>query len=85
MYEEALKELLIAMNNANLPYKIIPFMNGYQVICLLCPSGDVVCHDGSMGHTQGLWESFGLDGDGDDATGYLTAEAVVRKMKYSID
>ena len=43
--------------------------------------GDIVCHGGSYGGKDGLWESMGFDWDEEDVTGYLTAQEVVSRLK----
>ena len=43
--------------------------------------GDIVCHGGSYGGKNGLWESMGFDWDDEDVTGYLTAQEVINRLK----
>ena len=43
--------------------------------------GDIVCHGGSYGGNDGLWESMGFDWDEEDVTGHLTAQEVVSRLK----
>ena len=43
--------------------------------------GDIVCHRGSYGGRDGLWESMGFDWDEEDVTGHLTAQEVVSRLK----
>lgn len=43
--------------------------------------GDIVCHGGSYGGDDGLWESMGFVWDEGDVTGRLTAEDIVRMLK----
>ena len=43
--------------------------------------GDIVCHGGSYGGDDGLWESMGFDWDEEDVTGHLTAQEVVSRLK----
>ena len=43
--------------------------------------GDIVCHGGSYGGKDGLWESMGFDWDEEDVTGHLTAQEVVSRLK----
>lgn len=43
--------------------------------------GDIVCHGGSYGGKDGLWESMGFVWDEGDVTGRLTAQEVVSRLK----
>ena len=43
--------------------------------------GDIVCHRGSYGGNDGLWESMGFVWDERDVTGHLTAEDIIRMLK----
>lgn len=43
--------------------------------------GDIICHDSSYGSDNGLWESMGFIWDGNDVTGYLTAQEVINRLK----
>lgn len=43
--------------------------------------GDIVCHGGSYGGDDGLWESMGFDWDEEDVTGHLTAQEVIDRLK----
>lgn len=43
--------------------------------------GDIVCHGGSYGGKDGLWESMGFDWDDEDVTGHLTAQEVINRLK----
>ena len=43
--------------------------------------GDIICHEGSYGGNDGLWESMGFDWDDEDVSGYLTAQEVISRLK----
>ena len=43
--------------------------------------GDIVCHGGSYGGKDGLWESMGFDWDEKDVTGHLIAREVINRLK----
>ena len=43
--------------------------------------GDIVCHGGSYGGKDGLWESMGFVWDMGDVSGYLTAQEVIGRLK----
>ena len=43
--------------------------------------GDIICHEGSYGGNDGLWESMGFDWDDEDVSGYLTAREVINRLK----
>ena len=43
--------------------------------------GDIVCHEMSYGGDSGLWESIGFVWDKGNATGYLTAQEVINRLK----
>lgn len=45
---------------------------------------DVICHRGSYGYTQGLLETMGMPEDGNDVTGYLTADEVIARLEGAL-
>lgn len=78
-YRNAARKMLVFMILSKIPASQIPncqechggaqfrFANG----------GDIVCHDYSYGHEEGLWESYGFPWDGNDVTGGLTTEEFI--------
>ena len=94
-----IKKLDTMLTQAGIPHKLSRFSRGWQItyandgIFELRKSGcgDVVCHEGSYGHEQGLLEAMGFDITdefyGDEVVGYLTAEDAFEffKRQYEKD
>lgn len=57
-----------------------PLYEGWQFY-IKDTDGDIVCHGGSYGGKDGLWESMGFDWDEVDVTGHLTAQEVIDRLK----
>ena len=65
--------------------KYMPMLNRHQ-ICVpraeLPREWDVICHYGSYGYDEGLLELMGNISRINDVEGYLTAEDVIKRIKY---
>ena len=65
------------------------FQNGnWHQICVPCyeqefRQWDAVCHAGSYGYEQGLLEIMGIICPDHDVLGFLTAEAVIRRIEFT--
>ena len=74
---DEMEQLLIANN---IKYTRERLYEGWQFF-ISNTDGDIVCHRGSYGGNNGLWESMGFVWDEEDVTGYLTAQEVVSRLK----
>lgn len=72
-----MEDLLIANN---IKYTRERLYEGWQFF-ISNTDGDIVCHRGSYGGNDGLWESMGFDWDDEDVTGHLTAQEVINRLK----
>ena len=72
-----MEDLLIANN---IKYTRERCYEGWQFF-ISNTSGDIVCHRGSYGGRDGLWESMRFVWDEGDVTGRLTAKDIVRMLK----
>lgn len=71
IYEFAMAQLVKTCELWKIPFTTINLWGGKQMRFPWC-EGDIVCHDGSYGGKNGLFESMGFEEDGDDVRGYLT-------------
>ena len=77
MFEKEINKLVNLLDNAGISYEMEELWGGW----LLCyptkedRESDVICHQFSYGHEEGLLEMMGLTED-DDVQGYMTAEEV---------
>ena len=72
-----MEQLLIANN---IKYTRERLYEGWQFF-ISNTDGDIVCHRGSYGGNDGLWESMGFVWDEGDVTGRLTAKDIIRMLK----
>lgn len=72
---EAMKELVRLLGDNGIAFTVTTCYDGWQI--QFDDGSDAICHSGSYGGKMGLWETMGMSGDGDDVTGYLTAQEVV--------
>lgn len=80
VYLDAFTELMTAINCYHLHVNDIQvYLNGFRVTFKEYPDGDILCHDGSYGNTQGLWESYGFPWDENDVT-VQTAQEFCHKL-----
>lgn len=71
IYEYAMHQLEETCELWKIPFIIVSLWGGKQMRFPWC-EGDIVCHDGSYGGKNGLFESMGFEEDGDDVRGRLT-------------
>ena len=75
IYEFAMAQLVKTCELWGIPFTTEDLWDGKQMRFPWC-EGDIVCHDGSYGGKDGLFESMGFEEDCGDVRGYLTkAEA----------
>ena len=74
---DKMEQLLI---ENNIQYIRKHLYKGWQFY-ILGTNGDIICHEGSYGGNDGLWESMGFDWDDGDVSGYLTAREVINRLK----
>ena len=79
-YDAVADEMENLLTKNNIEYTRKPIYEGWQFY-IHGTDGDIVCHRGSYGGYNGLWESMGFDWDEEDVTGYLTAQEVVSRLK----
>lgn len=77
-YFLAMRHLSFMLDAEYVDYDVERVFDGF--IIRFPNGGDVIIHEHSYGHEKGLWESMGMPGDGNDVTGWLTAEAVIDKV-----
>ena len=74
---EEIFKLALGLSKRKIPYTLKTYCGGLQ---LLFGTGDVICHNYSYGHEQGLLETMGFSWDEDDVTGYLTAKEILKMI-----
>lgn len=79
-YDVVADEMENLLTKNNIEYTRKPIYEGWQFY-IHGTDGDIVCHGGSYGGKDGLWESMGFDWDEEDVTGYLTAQEVINRLK----
>lgn len=80
IYDAAANEMESLLAENNIEYTRKPIYEGWQFY-IHGTDGDIVCHGGSYGGKDGLWESMGFVWDDGDATGNLTEQEVVSRLK----
>ena len=80
IYDAAADEMEKLLIENNIQYTRRSLYEGWQFY-INGTDGDIICHEGSYGGDDGLWESMGFDWDDEDVTGYLTAEEVIDRLK----
>ena len=80
IYDSAADEMEQLLIDNNIKYRRKRCYEGWQFF-IDGTDGDIVCHRGSYGGRDGLWESMGFDWDEEDVTGHLTAQEVVSRLK----
>ena len=80
IYDIAADEMEKLLIENGIKYTRQPLYEGWQFY-IHSTDGDIVCHRGSYGGRDGLWESMGFVWDEGDVTGHLTAEDIVRMLK----
>ena len=79
-YDVVADEMENLLTKNNIEYTRKPIYEGWQFY-IHGTDGDIICHEGSYGGDDGLWESMGFDWDEEDVTGHLTAQEVVISIK----
>lgn len=80
IYDIAADEMEKSLIENGIKYTRQPLYEGWQFF-INGTDGDIVCHRGSYGGRDGLWESMGFVWDEGDVTGCLTAEDIIRMLK----
>ena len=80
IYDIAADEMEKLLIENGIKYTRQPLYEGWQFY-IHGTDGDIICHEGSYGGDDGLWESMGFDWDEEDVTGHLTAQEVVSRLK----
>ena len=80
VYDIAADKMEKLLIENNIEYNRIRLYEGWQFY-IHSTDGDIVCHRGSYGGNNGLWESMGFVWDEGDVTGNLTAEDIIRMLK----
>lgn len=80
VYDIAADKMEKLLIENNIEYNRIRLYEGWQFY-IHGIDGDIVCHRGSYGGNDGLWESMGFVWDEGDVTGNLTAEDIIRMLK----
>lgn len=80
IYDAAADEMELLLIANNIKYTRERLYEGWQFF-ISNTDGDIVCHGGSYGGKDGLWESMGFDWDEEDVTGHLTAQEVINRLK----
>lgn len=85
IYTQVAANLTHILDRLQIPYNLIPvytFLPNVKGWKLTFPwyDGDLICHEYSYGGKNGLCESLGMPGDGDDVTGYLTTTQALLKI-----
>lgn len=80
VYDIAADKMEKLLIENNIEYNRIRLYEGWQFY-IHNTDGDIVCHRGSYGGNDGLWESMGFVWDEGDVTGNLTAEDIIRMLK----
>ena len=70
IYDYSMSQLVKTCKLWNIPFTVENLWGGKQMRFPWC-KGDVVCHQGSYGGKQGLFETMGFEEDGDDVRGCL--------------
>lgn len=84
IYDVAADKMEKLLIKNNIKYDRLQLFEGWQFYIYNTNgniSGDIICHSGSYGGDDGLWESMGFIWDEGDVTGYLTAKDVIRMLE----
>lgn len=84
-YITAAARLILHLDLLNIPYSLdstesLGFDEDGWKLTFPWYAGDLICHECSYGGKLGLWESYGMPGDGNDVTGYLDTAAALAKI-----
>ena len=80
VYDIAADEMEQLLIENNIQYIRRHLYKGWQFY-IEGTNGDIICHEGSYGGNDGLWESMGFVWDEGDVTGRLTAKDIIRMLK----
>lgn len=80
IYDAAANEMESLLIENNIEYTRKPIYEGWQFY-IHGTDGDIVCHSGSYGGKDGLWESMGFVWDMGCISGYLAAQEVINRLK----
>ena len=80
IYDIAADEMEQLLIENGIKYIRQPLFEGWQFY-IKGTDGDIICHGGSYGGEDGLWESMGFVWDKGDVTGHLTAQEVINRLK----
>lgn len=80
IYNAAADEMEKLLIENGIKYTRQPLYEGWQFY-IHGTYGDIICHKGSYGGKDGLWESMGFVWDMGDVSGYLTAQEVINRLK----
>lgn len=67
-YVTALADFITECRNYDIKTEVRPYCNGFIVIFPEIGMGDAICHDGSYGNEQSLWETMGFPWDDEDVS-----------------
>lgn len=80
VYDIAADEMEKLLIENNIGFNRVRLYGGWQFF-IHNTDGDIICHNGSFGGDDGLWESMGFVWDDGDVSGYLTAREVIGRLK----
>ena len=80
IYDIAADKMEKLLIENNIKYDRLQLYDGWQFY-IHGTDGDIVCHGGSYGGDNGLWESMGFVWDMGDVSGHLTAHEVINRLK----
>lgn len=80
VYDIAADEMEKLLIENNIQYIRRHLYKGWQFY-IEDTNGDIICHEGSYGGDDGLWESMGFVWDDGDVTGHLTTEKFISLLK----
>ena len=75
--QAATKSFCLKLIDCGIPFSIQHLMSGWKWTFPDYPGGDVICHEGAYGVTQGHVESYGMPWDNGDVTHCTPSEMVV--------
>lgn len=84
IYDAAADEMEKLLIENNIKYDRLQLFEGWQFYIYNTSgniSGDIICHGGSYGGDNGLWESMGFIWDMGDVSGHLTAHEIINRFK----
>lgn len=74
-YAKPILTIVNALSEHNIPFTLKVCWDGLQ-ICFPWNYGDVICHAGSYGHTEGKVETMGCPWDGEDVSTLSVEDAI---------